>query len=213
MGTTVLDSVDGIELDFEAFPIKNLQALYHLPEGLHLLASSVRASEVETLARFGPHLQIWMPPAEQIAILTNWFSWFSVSLVSYLRLIKLLALMSERRWDTPDLKVSANREEIMAACTAYVKNCVPAIYHWRNKIGAHTAITDPFASDSLGTLEASLITPVSYKSPHFLAGGYNWGTRGEESAFVAWSATEVFEQLASRLWPTRRLPALGGPRK
>lgn len=208
MNTLTLDRLDGLAIERSTFPIKNLHALLYLPDGIHAMARLVRLKELEVLKNAGADLVLWMPPAQESSMITNWFGWFSVSLISYLRLVRLLPLMAEKGWTTSDLRLHRHRSLIKSECAEYIKKVVPAVYHWRNKIGAHTAFSDPFEHDSLGTLEASLITPVVYTSPYFIAGGYNWGTEGEVSDFKPWSASAIFQELGPRLWPERRIDPL-----
>jgi len=46
-------------------------------------------------------------------------------------------------------------------CLDYVKDVVPEVYLWRNKIGAYFSITDPKEKDPVVSLEYSINTPVS----------------------------------------------------
>jgi hypothetical protein len=210
MSTVVLDKVDNLIVDFSSFPIGNLHALEYLPRGMHLLADSVRRQEIALRQQpGGEHLVLCIsPPFAEL--ITNWFGWFSISLVSYLRLIRLLALMAEKGWTTNDLRNAANRNAIKSICTAYIMSVAPAIYRWRNKIAAHPAFTDPFVGDTIGTLELSIMVPVSFRAPYYRAGTIQWNTGGESSDLEEWALTQTFENLSQRFWPNVRLQSIPG---
>jgi hypothetical protein len=131
------------------------------------------------------------------------FNWFSVTLVNYLRLVALVDLMNQKHWKSQDIVDEANRETIKPFCTDYVRTAVPDIYRWRNKVAAHFAATDPFRNDSLGTIEQSIMDPVSYISPYFRVGSLKWNTEDTASDLPDWALTETFEQLQPRFWNKR----------
>lgn len=129
------------------------------------------------------------------------FNWFSVTLVNYLRLVALVDLMNQRGWKSNDLTDPINRGEIKKWCGDFVKDAIPEIYLWRNKVSAHFAVTDPFHGDNLGTLEQSIMNPVSYHSPYFYVGEMKWNTSGSQSQLSSWALTKTYEDLKSRFWP------------
>ncbi len=209
MPIRALDHLENITIDTDKFPVLNLHALDYLPQGMHLLAASVRQQEI-MIYQGDQRLSLWMPAGPWVGIITNWFGWFSISLCSYLRLIRLLALMVEQEWSTSEVRQPDNRKRIKDTCTEYVKRVAPAVYQWRNKVAAHPAITDPFVNDTLGTLELSIIVPVVYASPYFRAGAIQLEMHGESSALEEWAVTDVFERLSPRLWPERQLNPIPG---
>jgi hypothetical protein len=76
---------------------------------------------------------------------------------------------------------------------------------WRKKVFAHFAIADPRTEDNIATLDMSVIFPVSYVAPHYVA-GYFQMTRSDSSGtytseLPAWSVTEVYQGIAPRFWP------------
>ena len=146
-----------------------------------------------------------------IELVTCCFGWFSVSLASYLRLIALVRLIHENTWTSSDIRQKANRSKIKKACIEYVKQTVPAVYTWRNKIAAHPALTDPFRDDNLGTLEMSVMKPVMYQNSYFRAAALSWGVGDEVSSIEDWALTEEFERLAPRLWPNIKLEPVPTP--
>lgn len=200
MQKLVLDRVEGMEIDISTMPIRNLHALEYLPQGMYLLGRSVREQEIEVWKNTGGHLLFDAFPASSFALM-NYFAWFSVSLMSYLRLARVLVLMQSNSWSTADIRKPKNRELARAEANAYIQRVAPPVYAWRNKVAAHPALVDPFPSDSLGTLEMSIMAPVSYDPPYYHAAAFLWGTGGEQAQLPKWSLTKTFEDLAPRLWP------------
>lgn len=208
MSKLVLDSIERIEMDTESPPLNNYHALGYLPVGLHSLALTVRNEELDVRKEPGgaPALMIaGFPNDAQIACC---FNWFSTSIVNYLRLVGLIDIMNQRGWNSQDLQDDKNRKKITNHCVSYVKRVVPEIYKWRNKIAAHFAITDPSSKDNLGTLEYSIMNPIMYLKPYFVAGGFAWSIRGQKSQLEKWALTQTFENLTERLWPDRQLPGV-----
>ncbi|WP_341708204.1 hypothetical protein [Halopseudomonas sp.] len=141
------------------------------------------------------------------------FNWFSVTLVNYLRLVGLVQLMNINGWKSSALADPENRSAIKAHCTSFVKSAVPEVYLWRNKVAAHFAATDPFHDDNLGTLEQSIMNPVTYKFPHYYVGVLKWNTAGETSQLPSWALTKVYEDLSARFWPEIKLKQVPGADK
>lgn len=133
------------------------------------------------------------------------FNWFSVTLVNYLRLVALVDLMAKNSWRSVALADPGNRSLIKKHCTDYVRGVVPEIYKWRNKVSAHFAATDPFSDDTLGTLEQSIMNPISYKYPYYFVGLLQWNTGGSASELPTWALTETYQGLAQRFWPDMTL--------
>ncbi len=93
------------------------------------------------------------------------FNWFTTTLVNYLPLVALVDLMATRKWKSVVLVDPRNHRDVKTHCTDFVRNAVPEVYRWRNKVAAHFAATDPFRDDNLGTIEQSIMNPVSYRYP------------------------------------------------
>ncbi len=209
MNNILLDSEKGIVLDLENRPISNLQSLLYLPEGLQTLAVTVRQEEIKLI-----QVNNGKPPVLMICgfqgdgLIACCFNWFATSLVNYLRLIALIDLMQVRSWSSGDVQLHSNHKDVKDYCRAYVREVVPEVYQWRNKIAAHFAMTDPFKDDSLGTLELSVMNPVSYGKPYFRTGAFHWVANNEKSEIQEWALTEIYEKLSPRLWPDRPIPSL-----
>lgn len=202
-----LDHIRGIVLDPANAPFSNYQAFGFYYEGLKTLAHTVRELERRYIAS-DPHAEhvvlhafMQLPPIVPCAV-----DWFSVTLVNYLRLVALVQLMNTKGWKSPALADPANRSEIRAHCTDYVKLAVPDVYAWRNKVAAHFAATDPFKDDNLGTLEHSVMSMVEFQYPYYSVGFGKWSAGTETSQLPHWALTKVYEDLRSRYWPEVQLP-------
>jgi hypothetical protein len=202
----VLDHDQGIILDPTNPPFNNYQAFQHNYSGLKILADAVREAELKVIAN-DPHAShVVMHMSGNIhPIIPCAFNWFSVTVVNYLRLVALVDLMTKNNWKSSALGDAANRQTIKKHCTDYVRNAVPKIYRWRNKVSAHFAATDPFSDDTLGTLEQSIMNPISYTYPYYYVGMLQWHTRGTESELPTWALTETYERLSPRYWPEMKL--------
>lgn len=205
----VLDHVRGITLDPADPPFNNYQAFPANYFGLKVLADSVRELELKYIADdpHAKHVTLHMP-SNLPPFLPCAFNWFSVTAVNYLRLVALVALMNARGWKSPAIVDPTNRKEIKTYCGDYVKDAVPALHLWRNKVAAHFAATDPFSDDNLGTLEQSIMTMVMYKYPHYYVGLGKWVTHGQTSELPEWSLTRTYEELQPRFWPEQQLKAI-----
>jgi hypothetical protein len=202
----VLDHVRGIALDRANPPFDNYQAFKSNYVGLKILADSVRELERAYIANDPHAAYVVLHMSSQVPDLVPCaFNWFSVTLVNYLRLVALVELMGANGWRSSALAEPANRSTIRSHCTEYVRTVVPDVHLWRNKVAAHFAATDPFDDDNLGTLEQSIMNPVTYKFPHYYVGLLQWNAAGETSELPTWALTKVYEDLGDRFWPEMRL--------
>lgn len=199
--TITLDHEQNILYDRVNSGLKNLHALYYIPEGLYFLAQKIRNEENKKLKTSEAFSALTREPV----LIANIFSWFSSSLVSYLRLVALVKLCNKKGWNSND--VAQNREEVKKACKDYVESVIPEILAWRNKIAAHLAITDPWHDDNIATLEFSAMNAVVYMRPYYKI-GIKWGTQDQQSDVPEWALTESFEKLTPRFWPNRQVPIL-----
>jgi hypothetical protein len=213
MNTTpiVLDHLNGITLDPSDPPFNNYQAFAANYEGLKILAGAVRELEIQYVTNDPHAAHVVLHMSSQVpALVPCAFNWFSVTLVNYLRLVGLVQLMSTNNWKSSALADPSNRAGIKAHCTNFVKTAVPEVHLWRNKVAAHFAATDPFHDDNLGTLEQSIMNPVTYRFPHYHVGVMQWNTAGETSQLPSWALTKVYEDLSARFWPEIKLNAVPG---
>jgi hypothetical protein len=108
--------------------------------------------------------------------------------------------VTQQQWFGHD--VTANMGRVKSYCSKYVKDVVPDIVKWRNKIAAHSALTAPQDGDNPALLEYSVIDFVSYRHPYLTAGAMQLDSLdGSSSDMTSWALTEVFERLKPRFWP------------
>lgn len=201
-----LDHVQGIFLDPCDPPFNNYQAFHSSYVGLKILAETVREMERQYIAsdphaeHVVLHIASSVPPVVPCA-----FNWFATTLVNYLRLVALVQLMAARGWKSSALADAANRSTIKGHCSDFVRSAAPEVYRWRNKVAAHFAATDPFHDDNLGTLEQSIMNPVTFHYPHYYVGVMQWSTKGQTSNLPDWALTKTYEELSHRFWPGETL--------
>lgn len=116
--------------------------------------------------------------------------------------------MSEGDFTRADLSDKSKFNTVKSSVDDYVENVTELsdVLIWRNKVGAHFAITAPHRSDNISTLDMSVMFPVSFNSGHYYVGEHTLtrtdGAGGRHtSAIPRWSLTEVFENLIPRYWP------------
>lgn len=202
----MLDQVRSIALDPTNAPFGNYQAFRSSYAGLKILADSVRELERQYVASDPHAAHVVLHISSRVPDLVPCaFNWFSVTLVNYLRLVALVELMNVRGWKSAALRDPSNRSAIRAHCTGYVRDAIPEVYLWRNKVAAHFAATDPFHDDNLGTLEQSIMSVVEFKFPYYHVGLGKWNAAGQTSQLPTWALTKVYEDLRPRYWPELEL--------
>ncbi len=209
MSIVVIDAIDGITYSPNFSPIKNCHPLAYLPEGIHQLAQSVRAEEIrKDNQELCPSFEIltFAPKENYISCA---FHWFANSIVNYARLVALLEITGKNHWMIEHLSDKQVREAVRSHCRDYVRKVMPEISIWRNKVSAHFASSDPLPGDNMGTLQDSMLYPVSYSRPYFFAHSHTFSKGDDKSAIPGWSLTMQFENLSKRFFPNRRLAKIG----
>lgn len=189
-----LDHIDHLVLegDEEVHHGNELVALSHLKLGLNFLYSQVSKVESVVLARLDPSKEVWAlgnaPFLDGIpqGLIVCSFHWYAVSACNYVHLVG---------WLTNGHDKPKARE--------YVEHVAPSMYLFRNKIGAHFALSSPSPKDSQADLERSTMFGVSWYRDRFYAGAYNLSVRrkGQSSSSrtdMRWSLTEMHELLRAR---------------
>ena len=206
MKTVTLDHLDNIAFDGDNPPFDNYHAFSNLRYGLYKLASEIRELEVQKQSdKKGPIFSLDFTSNPVNNLLVCYFDWFSISVSNYVRLVGLFNLMVQKNWKSKDLQSNAN--EVKQYCSEYAKKVIPEIQLWRNKVSAHFAATDPIG-DTLGTIELTVFSFVTYVKPYFEVGGANFSTQGESSEFKRWSVTETYDILTPRFWPDQKITAI-----
>jgi hypothetical protein len=211
VSTIELDVIEGITYNPTLHPIKNCHPLEYLPEGIHRLALSVRAEEIRKLNSTSlfdsANFSSMCFDSKTFSIVCE-FHWFANSIVNYARLVGFVEIMGKQGWEIEHLSDKRIGTEVNEHCRRYVQRVMPDVYIWRNKVSAHFAATDPFSKDNWGTLQDSMIHPISYSRPYFFANSHSFSKGGEVSEIPEWSLTQTFEKLSSRFFPQRTLPSL-----
>lgn len=208
MALVILDHIDGISIDPNNPALQGNHALEYLPIGLRQLAAAIRAQEIQML-RSGnaPDCLITFRP-DEYALEACYFNWFSVSAINYCRLIALIDYMDKNNLGIGDLNANQKARDLANKhCCNYSEKVIPEIYKWRNKVSAHFAITAPRKEDGIGTLEASILIPVSYNKPYFVANAWQPAMRLSPD-IPTWKLTEEYEKLSTRFWPDRPIHPL-----
>lgn len=211
MSAIELDVIEGITYNPMFHPIKNCHPLNYLPEGIHRLALSVRAEEIRKLTSTSlfdsMNFSSMCFDSKTFSIICE-FHWFANSVVNYGRLVAFVEIMGKNGWGIEQLSDRGVGLAVKDHCRNYVQRVMPVLYTWRNKVSAHFAATDPFSVDNWGTLQDSMLHPVSYSRPYFFANSHNYSKGGEVSEIPEWSLTKTFEDLSNRFFPERTLPEL-----
>lgn len=208
-----LDSISGIEVSENDF-FNERRTLKMMFTGLFKIANFVRQREmawkqqnkgVEKYFLYGKDIDGTEGDLDLIAC---FFHWFGVSICNYSRLVGFIRGMSEGDFTHSDLSDKSKFNAVKLSVDDYVKSITELsdILIWRNKVGAHFAITDPHKSDNISTLEMSVMFPVSFNSGQYVVGEQTLtrtDSAGDQhtSAIPRWSLTEVFENLIPRYWP------------
>lgn len=210
MKELTIDYIKNIKIDIENLPVSNIQALDYLRDGIFHIFEFLKKEESlckeesdfdENGMIPSKHTMLYMlSSSKRSNLILNHFNWFTNSCINYVRIIALLDLMVKNNWRTSDLK--SNKDIIRIYCYNYIKEVIPELYDWRNKISAHPSATDPHNNDNIGLLEFSLMNQLSFSYPHYYVGDFQWSTGGESSNIIKWSLVEVFEnKMVPRYWP------------
>ncbi len=140
-------------------------------------------------------------------LIACFFHWFGVSLCNFARLVGFVRGLSVNEFSRADLSDPAKFDAVRASVDEYI-NAVPELSDvvvWRNKVGAHFAITAPRKSDNVSTLDMSVMFPVTFTDGQYRVGEVTLMRKNSSgthtSAIPCWSITEVFEKLLPRFWP------------
>ena len=194
-----LDYVDRLELqdeDLERY-FNEIRSLNYLSQGLSFLDAQVQkieATVIEKLPKnlqvsvFGNHPDLAEVPQDLIACA---FHWYSVTACNYVKLIGWMA----------DERDSYQASE-------YVRQVLPEVHVWRNKIGAHFARINPRKEDTPADLAQSVMFPISFFDDAFYSNQLKLTIRSKNQTTssrndMTWSLTGVHRQLTLRYWPNQ----------
>lgn len=218
MPNVTLDAIAGTVVDYNNF-VNEQRTLQMLSTGLVGIASNIKQRELAWQKQFSAKVKFQSygldidgtkGNLDQIAC---FFHWFGVSLCNYARLVGFVRGLSVNDFSRADLSDPAKFKTVKESVDEYV-NAVPELSDvvvWRNKVGAHFAITAPHKSDNLSTLDMSIMFPVTFTNGQYRVGELTLTRKNSSgthtSAIPCWSVTEVFENLLPRYWPNITLAA------
>ncbi len=212
MSTTTLDAVACVTID-TAEHFNECRTLQMLSTGLMRIADDLRRRESAWEQATGGKVQFHVYGLDidgtkgNLDLIACLFHWFGVSLVNYARLVGFIRALSNQDFTRSDLCDPARFKNITSIVDSYVKAVseLDAVLKWRNKVGAHFAITAPYNNDNVATLDMSVMFPVTFAKGRYRVGELSL-TRSNSSGshtseIPCWSVTEVFESLLPRYWP------------
>jgi hypothetical protein len=190
-----LDRVVNVLLDERAINRyhNELQVLGGWLDGLQFLYSQIRLSEKYACTRFLSEESdnaVTTPPSGLVfGNLSCSFQWYAVTLCNFVELTGAIG------WEL-DSSRKPPRE--------YVKEVIPAVLDYRNKVGAHVGRARRNATNPAEQL-LSLLPPSALMNGRYTAGSLATHIRrsGTSSAgrLEQWSLTTMHEELAERYWP------------
>jgi hypothetical protein len=190
----ILDHVDKLILPDDEIDnhYESRMALNRLGEGLFWLYEEIAKIEQQmqieaaieniTLENTGGILE-----DKPMGLLSCSFQWYAIAACNYAQLVGWLS-----NHDTKSAK-------------KYVKNVMPRLVQFRNKVAAHLALTDP-RQDNEADLVASVMTQVIYVNGRVCAAALtpvvsSGGNEIRVSKDYSWSVTVIHERLIPRYWP------------
>ena len=199
----IIDYIDNLTISEEkmSFYANQFGVLHTLKTGLDYLNLQVSKIEDEARRRLDAENKVVFsfgndPRLEELPLklIGCCFRWYSVTVCDYVRLIGWVAFGGD-----------------VERARRYQHEVVPEISRWRNKVGAHAAITDPRRDDTPADLLASSIPyDVTFYDHSFATtAGHLIASPGSEEGGsssrqdMAWCLTATHRQLAERYgWAT-----------
>jgi hypothetical protein len=211
MPTVTIDAIEPVTVDAES-NFNEIRTIQTLSVGLRKIADTLKGREVALerqvagykVVTFGADPDGSKDGLDMTACL---FHWFGVSVCNLARLVGFLRGLSTGAFTRSDLGDPSRFKAVRAAVDDYLSGVteLSSVLVWRNKVGAHFAITDPRKDDNPATLDLSVIFPVSFRDTRFYVGDMALTRKTQSgvhtSALPTWSVTEVFESLIPRYWP------------
>jgi hypothetical protein len=213
MPIETLDNITGISVDSKDF-FNEYRTLQMLTTGLIKIVNNLDQREVAWEQQNRGKVKCHMYGVDidgtkgDLDLIACFFHWFGVSICNYARLVGFVRGISEGEFTHADLSDKSKLKHVRSSVDAYIKN-VPEltdILIWRNKVGAHFAITAPHPLDNISTLDMSVMFPVTFTNGKYYVGEFTItrtdGSGNQHTSDIPrWSLTEVFESLIPRYWP------------
>lgn len=214
MATFTIDFLEGIEVE-QKHHLNELNSLKMLFVGMRQLVTNLKRLEDNRTSLFPPNVRFMSygntdGSLEQDQLIACYSHWFAISACNYARLVGFLRGLANADFSREDLGNTSRYQVIKDAVNKYVSGVTELddVRTWRNKVGAHFAITDPRKDDNLATLQLSVMHPVAFNLPRYEVGGLALTLKNSAGVFTSelptWSITAAFERLIPRYWPDLR---------
>ena len=212
MPTVTLDTIAAVSVDSDDY-FNEHRTLQMLSTGIVALADNLKRREAAWEQRTGGKVKFHVYGLDidgtkgDLDLIACFFHWFGVSVCNYARLVGFVRGLSANEFTRADLSNPSKFQDVRASVDTYVGNLpeLSDVLVWRNKVGAHFAITAPHKSDNVSTLDMSVMFPVTFTNGQYRVGELtltrNNAVGTHTSALPCWSVTEVFESLLPRYWP------------
>ena len=224
----IIDYVDGLTISTDAAESRanEIMTLEYLSTGLEFLNDQVQRIEARVMEELPRDRRVFLYGNARVFegipldLVACSFHWYAVTVCNYVRLVGWLAHGE-----------TTHKEDRKEVGQAYLRCILPEVQTWRNKVGAHFALTDP-RLDSDADLASSVLFPISFFDDTFHAGAIRilgavkrGGKPITDGSTIApwrkrllsrrvddtvpdqmdwhWSLTEVHRQLKARYWPDR----------
>jgi hypothetical protein len=216
---TTIDTVAKLEIP-PGDHFNEVRNLGTLSRGMQQLYFMIKRRELEFERRCGSNKIVMHSfgidfdgSREHLETIACFFHWFGVSVCNFARLVGFIHGLEKKLFTREDLDIKANYPRIKKVVDSYVNSLIELekVRVWRNKVGSHFAITDPYQDDNIATLDMSVVFPVTFEN-RYIVGGWTMmksnSTGHHTSQLPRWSLTEVFESLVPRYWPNYSIPTV-----
>jgi len=174
-----------------------VNCLRALSDGLWFLYRNVKKVECHMLSQLHPNVRVFSAGNDPLtahmpkSLIACSFHWYAVSACN---VVGLLAWLMH----TYDPSLPAPR--------AYMREVLPAVKVWRDKVAAHFARWDVTSRDSEAEQKASVLPSVVWSDDAFYVGAWTLRVKHGKNVSTSksikrWSLTKVHEQLSDRFWP------------
>ena len=211
MPTVTLDTIAGISVDSNDY-FNECRTLEMLSTGLVGVADNLKRREVAWAQQTGGKVKFHVYGLDidgtkgNLDLIACFFHWFGVSVCNFARLVGFVRGLSANEFTRADLNDPGRFQDVRSSVDSYVGTLAELsdVLVWRNKVGAHFAITAPHKSDNMSTLDMSVMFPVTFTNGQYRVGELTLTRKNaastHTSAIPCWSVTEVFESLIPRYW-------------
>lgn len=208
---TTLDHIDHIAVPGDVFqkPANEYWALICLRQGLEFInRQAVRCNEL-VRQRVNPKGELKVtitgnhPDMADVpkGLLTCAFHWYAVTACQYVRTVGAIACLHDSKRLPP---------------AKYVKQVIPEVLVFRDKVAAHFAWATRHKKDSDAERLASIMPSITFQDDVFYVGTWRTSIRkgdkvSDSHAIQSWSITGIHDRLSHRYWPDSVPPGDDAP--